>query len=413
MNLWENIKIALISLKSNFLRSFLTLLIIIIGITCLVGILTAIDAMLFSMTDSFNRLGANAFSIYPKSDELRGNRNGRRAKAGSVISFEDAIEFKDRYKYGAAKVSASTYGTGSATVKYGSEKTNPTVRVMGIDENYLDVSSYDLAVGRNFTSSEVRSGENKVIIGSDIVKNLFLDDSDKALGKMININTGKYLVIGVLASKGSSLGGSSDRRIFMSLMKAKQLYGHSKKNYSLACSVANATDIENAISSAIGALRNIRKLKVTEENDFTIRKSDGMLSTLKDITSELRWGTIAIALITLLGAAIGLMNIMLVSVTERTKEIGVRKALGATKRNVLIQFLTEAIVVCQIGGIGGIIFGMLIGNVVSLIAGSSFIIPWAWMSLGFIVCVFVGIISGLYPALRAASLDPIESLRYE
>lgn len=209
------------------------------------------------------------------------------------------------------------------------------------------------------------------------------------------------------------MGNSGDRRIFIPIVKAKHLYGHSKTNYSITTAVANSPQIDDAISSAIGRMRNVRNLSSAQDNDFEIRKSDGILDKLKEITSELRLGTIAIALMTLLGAAIGLMNIMLVSVTERTREIGVRKALGATRSNILIQFLSEAIVICQIGGLVGIILGILVGNIVSVLMGSSFIIPWPWILLGIIVCIVVGIISGLYPALKASRLDPIESLRYE
>jgi len=365
------------------------------------------------MSDSFNRVGANSFQIFPAREEIKSNQPGRSFKIPEPIIYNQAMKFKENFNSFRTVVSISTNCTRSATVKFGEEQTNPTVRMEGIDENYFNVSAYKLLEGRNFTLGEVRDGNSKVIIGSDIVKQLFDGKSDKAVGKIISINAIKYKIVGVLEEKGSSMGGSSDRRVYIPLQKAKQLFGHAKKGYNITAAVKQTSRMDEAVSNAIGLFRNIRKLKAGKENDFDIRKSDGILERLREVTTELRAGTIAIALLTLLGASIGLMNIMLVSVTERTREIGVRKALGATSKNVLFQFLTEAVVICQIGGILGILLGILVGNLVSFFFGSPFIIPWPWILLGLIVCIIVGIISGLYPAMKASRLDPIESLRHE
>ncbi|MBK8518189.1 MAG: ABC transporter permease [Saprospiraceae bacterium] len=413
MNNLENIFLALGSIKANLLRSLLTLLIIAVGITCLVGILTAIDSILFSMSDNFNRLGANSFSIRPLSESLRSNDRGRRQKAADNILFDQAMDFKSSYIYSASKVSIESFCTGNATVKTGDKKTNPNVRVIGVDENYMNTSAYELVAGRNFTNNEVFSTSNKVILGSEIIKTLFDEKPEKAVGNDVYINSNRYKIIGALKSKGSSSGGGNDRRVFIPLYNSKVLYGYADKPYNITVAVANPNEMDDAANHAIGTMRNVRKLKVSQQNDFEIRKSDGILNQLKEMTSTLRWSTVVIAMLTLLGASIGLMNIMLVSVTERTKEIGIRKAIGATRRNVMMQFLIEAIVICLMGGFVGIFLGILMGFGVSVMVEGRFFIPWNWMLLGFSVCIIVGLVSGLYPALKASKLDPIEALRYE
>ena len=405
----ENIKEALTSIKNNLLRSLLTLLIIAVGITCLVGILTAIDAILFSMSDNFNRMGANTFRIRPADETIKTTKDGKKQVESPSITFEQAVEFKDKFRYSGAHVSIETRCESGATIKWGEEKTNPNVNVFGIDENYFTTSSLELEIGRNFSINE----NNKVILGADIVKKLFNDKPEKALGKSISVNSDRYEVIGVLKKKGSGSGGGGDRVVYIPLLPAKFKYGYADKNYSVSIAMSNATMVDAAINKATGIMRNIRKLSALDQNDFEIRKSDSILQKLEEMTSTLRLSTVIIAMLTLLGASIGLMNIMLVSVTERTKEIGVRKALGATSNNILIQFLTEAIVICLLGGVVGIVLGIGMGYGITLIIKGRFFIPWAWITLGIVVCIVVGIVSGLYPALKAAKLDPIEALRYE
>jgi putative ABC transport system permease protein len=412
MNNLENINIALSSVRDNWLRAILTLVIIAFGIMALVGILTAIDTAIYSLNDNLSYLGANTFDIDPAGRGVSGRRDGRQQKQGDPFSYQQATEFKERYDF-PSDVSLSLYCSGLATIKYENEESNPNVTVFGIDENYLEARAFNLNHGRNFTGREARNGGMVTIIGSEMVDVLFAGNGDRAMGKYITTPNGKYLVIGVLESKGSSMNQSEDRRILIPLQTAKRYYGAERTNYSIMVSVADASRIDAAIGEATTTLRNVRGLSAGDENDFEVSKSDGLLDIIKDNTVYLRLAAISIGFITLLGAAIGLMNIMLVSVTERTREIGIRKALGATSKNILIQFLTEAVVICQIGGILGIILGVMIGNIVSFLFGSAFLFPWLWITVALITCTAVGLLSGLYPALRAAALDPIESLRYE
>jgi ABC-type antimicrobial peptide transport system, permease component len=412
MGLLENIKVALGAVRSNLLRSILTVMIIAVGIMALIGILTAIDTAIYSFNDNFSSLGANSFSIRPSGGRASGNRGGRRSKRGEPISYKNATKFKEVFDY-PGTVSIYMTGTRNATVKYGNEKTNPNIRLTGIDENYLNLRGLELETGRALSSTEIQNGNNRAIIGKDLVDLLFKGKSDKALGQTISVGNLKYKVIGVLVSKGSSMNQSEDKVVLVPLLSVKNYYGTANTNYNINVATNSAEDLEGAESAAIGLFRNIRKLRLSQENDFEIRMSDGLVSFLKENTVTLRMGAIIIGLITLIGAAIGLMNIMLVSVTERTREIGINKALGATRRNILIQFLTEAIVICQIGGIIGILLGILTGNIVTYLLGGNFLMPWLWIGVGVATCMIVGLFSGLYPALKASRLDPIESLRYE
>ena len=408
----EILSMAFQSIRTNLLRAILTLLIIAFGIMALVGILTAIDAITFSLNDNFSGLGANSFTIQRKWADVKSSQHGRRQKAGDPINYKDAMEFKERFNF-PAKVSVSFWATSLASVKYQDEKTNPNVGFVGVDENYFAVKGMDIEFGRGFSKMEVEDGQAKIVIGQDIAKKLFDDKPEKAIDQVVIVGNNRFKVVGVLKTKGSSMGNRQDRAVYAPVVSVKALYGTNETDYDLIVAVNNATDMDAAQSEATGLFRQIRALRPGQDEDFEIFASDSLVSILKENTTNLRLATVAIGLMTLLGAAIGLMNIMLVSVTERTREIGIYKALGATRRSILMQFLTEAIVICQIGGLVGIFLGILVGNIVTPLLGGSFLIPWAWMFLGFALCMIVGVVSGFYPAMKAARLDPIESLRYE
>ncbi len=407
----ENIKESFKSVRNQLLRTVLTVLIIAIGICALVGILTSIDAIKGSISSNFSSMGSNTFSIKNEGSNIRMGRRGKKAKVYPIIDFENAQDFKDQFSY-PATVSVSSRATATATLKYKSEKTNPNIFVFGCDEDYIITSGYEVAEGRNFSTTEVNSGAHVVIIGHEIRTTLF-GSKTAAVDKIISIGASKYRVVGVLEEKGSSMGFSADKNALIPLQNARQYFSSANTSYLINVMVETPDELDGAIGEAKGAFRIVRGDPIKEEASFEITRSDSVASLLIENLSMVSFSAYIIGFITLLGAAIGLMNIMLVTVTERTKEIGVRKALGASSRFILMQFLVEAIIVCQIGGAVGIVLGIIIGNVVASFVGAGFIIPWDWMILGVVLCVIVGVVAGIYPAKRAADLDPIESLRYE
>ncbi|MFN2396599.1 MAG: ABC transporter permease, partial [Bacteroidales bacterium] len=394
----ENIKISIISIRSHLLRTMLTILIIAFGIMAIVGILTSIESIKSSITSSFSRLGANSFSI--RNREMRVMGGGSQPQTFRHITFDEAMDFKKNFNF-PATVSVSIGGTGTAVVRYRSEETNPNISVTGSDENYLITSGNELESGRNFSPWELETGANVVIIGGQLSQNLF-KQNENPLGQFISIGNNRYQVIGVLQERGSSFGFSGDQICILPVMAARQQYGRPNMNFGINISTDNIAQLETAIAEATGVFRVVRGLRPDEKNNFDISKSDNIAQMLIENISMVTMASTIIGIITLMGAAIGLMNIMLVSVTERTREIGIRKALGATRKTIKQQFLAEAIVICQLGGIVGIIFGIMAGNGISFLIDSPFIIPWLWIFWGIVLCTAVGLIAGYYPAAKAS-----------
>ncbi|MCD6011108.1 MAG: hypothetical protein K0Q79_970 [Flavipsychrobacter sp.] len=408
-----NIILAFRAIRNNKLRSVLTIVIIALGITALVGILTSIEVMKAGVSSNFSSMGANSFQI--TSDIIK-----RKKRAGGVhvsvsdgkdITYEDARAFKDRFSF-PATVGMSFSGTGIATVQYRSVKTNPNIRVTGIDDNYLMVTDTKLEYGRNFSTAEIQAGSMVCILGSGVAKKLFKKKPGDAINRVVSVGNRKCRVVGILESKGGSMMMNADNKVLIPLNLARATYGGSN-SYLLSVIVPDVYKKEMAMEEAEGTFRVIRRLPLTAENNFTITQNNDVLTVLMDVTVYIRLAAVIIGIITLLGSVIGLMNIMLVSVAERTREIGISKAMGARSSAIKRQFLTESVMISLMGGAAGVVFGMLVGNSVGLFFNIGFIVPWFWMITGVSICAVVGIISGIYPAIRASKLDPIVALRYE
>ena len=407
----ENIRIAFGSIRTQLLRTILTVLIIAIGITALVGILTVVSALENTLSSDFASMGANTFNINQYESNSRRRGGGEREIINPIISYPEAVAFKNKYNYPLTETSLSFTATSSAEVKYEATKTDPEISVLGVDEHFLTNSGLETSSGRNFTNFDISNNTYTCVVGSDFEKGLLKDINP--IGKTISIRGAKFKVIGVLKEKGSTFGNSQDLRVMIPIQVARSLFTAPNINYTMSVMVAKKELLDQAIDNANSTMRRIRKLSPVKDNNFAVVRSDDLINKILGITKYLGLAAWLIGIITILGSSIALMNIMIVSVTERTREIGVRKALGAKKSTIAFQFFIETLLIGQIGGLVGIIFGILIGYGISTLIDFDFVIPWGAMIAAFVVSFLVALISGLYPAIKSANLDPIEALRYE
>ena len=425
MKIQDTLALAFRTVKSNKIRTGITVAIIAFGIMALVGINTAIDAMKQKFTESFSAMGANGFVIHYREWRMgfdggsdvkkkkKGERTVRKSSTGKPITRLQAETFKERFQY-PGTIGLTTRGVNDAVLSLNDKKTNPNVTIYGGDENYVELNGYSLAAGRNLNVLDVESGRNVCLLGSEMAQKFFGSDPERSLEKIIHINNIPYRVVGVLESKGSTFGMSWDKMALTSYKNVRRFFNSNvNSSFSIQVKVSDVRSIDGAIDQAEGILRPIRQLSVTEENNFFIDKSDSAVAMLMRNLSFITISAVLIGVITLFGAAIGLMNIMLVSVTERTKEIGLIKAIGGRQRNVRQQFLFESILISLIGAAFGVVLGVIVGNVFSLVLNTGFVIPWGWLAGGILLCSVVGLLAGLYPSLKASRLNPIEALRYE
>lgn len=404
---YEQVKVALKSIKGQALRTTLTVSVIGMGIMALIAMVTATESLKENIRQEFSSLGTNTFSISMKTGG--GFQHGMRAVPTDPITYDNAKMFADALEGTDIIVSASIFTTGSAIISRGAERTDPNVQILGVDGNYLNVSSIPLEKGRGFSSEEAEAGASLIIIGSGVLSKLF-ESWEDCIGKEVLLGGSRYVVVGVTESRGATFGMSQDNQCMIPIPAARRQYSDKNSSYTVACAVANPEKLDEATEIATGAFRMARSDTPGSPNSFEISKSNAMVDTLLEATSGITIAAAVIGIITLFGAGIGLMNIMLVSVSERTREIGTRKSLGASIAAIRTQFLIEVIIIGQLGGIVGIALGLGLGNVVASYFETPFIIPWGWIFVGVTLCIITSIISGYYPARKASLLDPIVAL---
>ena len=408
--LWrEMVLVALRSIKGQALRTTLTVAIIAIGIMALIAMVTATESLQASVREEFSSLGTQNFTV--DQNRSGGMFNGRRALASGPITYREAMRFQ-RERPADFEVTVSVFGSSTVTAGRNSRRTNPNVSLQGVDDQFLEVSGLSLADGRNMTLGEVELGTPVAIVGQSVVDKLF-ESWESPVGQQILVGTQKYTIAGVLASRGTSFGMSQDNQLLVPIPCVRRQFSDQGRSYRMTCTVNEAEGLDRAVDLATGLMRQIRQDVPGKPNSFRIRQSNRLVETLMEATQGITIAAAFIGLITLLGAGIGLMNIMLVSVSERTREIGTRKSLGASSQAIRTQFLVEVMVIGQLGGVVGIVLGLLVGNLIAGYFDTAFLIPWGWVITGVLLCLGTSLASGYYPARMAANLDPIVALGRE
>ncbi len=409
MLLSEILRLALGSLATNKLRSGLTMLGIAVGVFSVIGVMTVITGLRGSIESGLNVLGANSFQ-FQKFPAINFSNPWVRFRNRRDITYAQSARFKEMMQ-GTADVSLALR-RGGRRVTYLDRQTNPNVGLIGADENFVPSRNYEISAGRNIAVEDVALGRAVVLLGDDIVKRLF--PGEEAIGRAVRIDGQSYTIVGLLAPKGSSFGQSQDNVAITSITQYLEAAGGSSwRSVSINVQATSQATLADTQDIAIGLMRIVRGLAPELPNDFEVFSNDSLIESFNNVAGVVAVGAFVISAIALLAAGVGVMNIMLVSVTERTKEIGIRKSIGAKKRNILTQFLIEAVVLSMLGGLAGVLCGVVGGNIGAKMLSADAVFPWAWATVSLGVCSAIGIGFGFYPAWKAASLDPIEALRYE
>jgi len=413
MILLEILRMALVSLGVNKLRSFLTMMGITVGVFSVIGVMTAVTALRSSIETGLSFLGTNMFQIakYPVGVQHDGAER-RKYAMRRHISLDQALRYKKLMEGDGASgvVCLKVYGWAAQAV-YGGRKTTPNLSFGGTNEHFTTANQFSIEAGRNLTPEDVELGRPVVVIGQTIVKKLF--PSENPLGKRIKVAGRTYTVVGTFAEKGKSFGQDDNGIAMVPITRYLSDFGAEGRSISIATQSASQMTYNRTMDRGITMMRIVRGLRPEQENDFEIYSNDSLLSAFAQVADVVRSGAFVISAIALLAAGVGIMNIMLVSVTERTKEIGIRKSIGARRSSILLQFLVESVVISLAGGVLGIALGVAGGNGLALMLHASVVFPWGWVAVGLIVCSGIGVGFGFYPAWKAAGLDPIEALRFE
>jgi len=408
--LGELVLIALQSIRGNLLRTGLTVSIIGLGIMALISMTTATSSLEANVVKQLSSLGTNSFTIRQATEG--GFTSGRRVAVEEPIDYREAQALARQSAGQTWTLSYSLFGTSQATISRGNKRSDPNIRVLGVDANYLEVSGFEIAEGRNISQADLEAARDVVVVGPEILTDLF-EPWEEVLGATMIISGQRYTIIGILKARGQAFGMNQDQQCMVPVPSARRQFSDEGRSYSLVCKVNNPKDLESSMSTATGIFRTIRGDKPGEPNSFRVEQSTQLVATLRQATNGITIAATVIGLITLFGAGIGLMNIMLVSVSERTREIGVRKSLGASPSAIRTQFLIEVMVIGQIGGLLGILSGLAVGNLVASYLETPFVIPWMWITVGILMSLATSLLSGYYPARQAARLDPIVALGRE
>ncbi|MFC2119478.1 ABC transporter permease [Bacteroidota bacterium] len=395
------------SVLNNKLRTSLTILGVVVGIFSIIVIMTIITMLQNSIEDGLAMLNKNTFQIQ-KFDIIQNHAQRTKERTRRNITVEEAYRLKKMLTQ-AKYVGAEQWQNSS--VKFGNKKTNPNINIGGQTVDAMRTNDFKVEYGRDLRETDIQNSTDVCLIGYAVLEKLF--PNFNPVGQTVRVDGRPLRVIGVMEKQPEMFGESNDNYVLIPITTWQNMYGKYSRSVNIMVTAHSSEEYDDVIEAAIGHFRKIRKVPPGEPNDFSIFSNESMITTVNDITGPIKIGALVVSVIALLAAGVGIMNIMLVSVTERTREIGIRKAIGAKKSSILMQFLFEAIILCLVGGFIGIVVGVGIGNLAGSLLSAQLAIPVDWVIIGISLCVSVGLIFGTYPAYKASNLDPIEALRYE